>query len=29
LVVDGGHTLGMPLPEIKVHDPWRADNLKG
>jgi NAD(P)-dependent dehydrogenase (short-subunit alcohol dehydrogenase family) len=29
LVVDGGHTLGVPLPEVEVNDPWRADNLKG
>lgn len=29
IVVDGGHTLGVPLPELKQDDPWRQDNLKG
>jgi 3-oxoacyl-[acyl-carrier protein] reductase len=29
LVVDGGHTLGVPLPEVEVNDSWRSDNLKG
>lgn len=29
LIVDGGHTLGVPLPRLEVKDLWRADNLKG
>lgn len=29
IVVDGGHTLGVPLPPVEVNDPWRADNLNG
>jgi 3-oxoacyl-[acyl-carrier protein] reductase len=29
LVVDGGHTLGVPLPAVEMNDPWRAENLKG
>jgi 3-oxoacyl-[acyl-carrier protein] reductase len=24
VTVDGGHTLGVPLPELKVDSPWRA-----
>lgn len=29
LTVDGGHTLGVPLPPLEVDDPWRKANLKG
>jgi hypothetical protein len=28
LVVDGGHTLGVPLPEVELNDPWRTANLE-
>ena len=28
LVVDGGHTLGVPLPDVELNDPWRTANLK-
>lgn len=28
LVVDGGHTLGVPLPAVEMNDQWRTENLK-